>query len=158
VTRRVWRAIFQKEGADRKQSDTGTQKELTRKTARRRSIVFIDKPAHPYWLILISLVSFVIGGVLACRNYLLLGKPKKYGVMGIVIIAGLVVAAVVYLYSTSDIINALVWINLMAGAIMAFLQHPDYSEWEIRQSIKKKQQKRGPRKTYGKRKKKRARR
>lgn len=154
---KVWRAIFQGMRADRKRSDTDKQKKHTRKTARRRPIVFIDKPGHPYWLILISLVSFVIGGVLACRNYLLLGKPQKYGVMGIVIIAGLIATAIVYLFSTSDFINALIWINLMAGAIMAFLQQSDYIEWEIRQSIKKKQ-KRGPRKTYGTRKKKKARR
>jgi len=150
---RVWRAIFPGGGAGRKQSDTGKQKKQTRKTTRRGPIVFIDKPAHPYWLILISLFSFVIGGLLACRNYVLLGKPKKYGVMGIVILAGLIVAAVVYLSSTSDFINALVWINLMAGALMAYLQHPDYIEWDIRQSIREKQ-KRDARKKYGKRKKK----
>jgi len=153
--KRLLGAIFQGMRADRKQSDTGKQKKLTRKTARRRPIVFVDKPAHPSWLILISLFSFVIGGVLACRNYLLLGKPKKYGVMGIVTIAGLIVAAVVYLSSTSDFINALIWINLMAGAIMAYLQHPDYIEWEIRQSIREKK-KQNARKKYGTRKKKKA--
>jgi hypothetical protein len=150
--KKLLRAIFQGVRDDRKRSDTSTQKKLTRKTTKRRPIVFIDKPAHPSWLILISLFSFVIGGLLACRNYLLLGKPKKYGVMGIVIIAGLIVAAVVYFSSTSDFINALIWINLMAGGIMAFLQHPDYIEWEIRQSIKKGK----PRKKYGTRKKKKA--
>lgn len=154
-TRRVLGMIFRKEGVDRKQSDTGKQKKQPRKTTGRRAIVFIDKPAHPSWLILISLLSFVIAGLLACRNYVLLGKPKKYGGMGIVIFAGLIASAVVYLFSTSDFINALIWINLMAGAVMAFVQHPDYLEWEIRQSIQKKQ-KRHPRRKYVKSEKKKA--
>lgn len=153
---RVWRAIFPGGDAGRKSVDTGKQKKHRRKSTRRRPIVFLDKPAHPLWLILISFFSFVIGGVLACRNYLLLGKPEKYGVMGIVMLTSLIVAAVVYLFSSSDFINALVWINLMTGALMAYLQHPDYLEWDIRQSIREKK-KRDARKKYGKSKKKKAR-
>jgi len=152
---RVWRAIFPGEDAGRKSVDTGKQKKHRRKSTRRRPIVFLDKPAHPYWLILISFFSFVIGGLLACRNYLLLGKPEKYGVMGIVMLTSLIVAAVVYLFSSSDFINALVWINLMTGALMAYLQQPDYLEWDIRQSIREKPKK-VSRRRYGTRKKKKA--
>lgn len=155
-TRRVLRAIFQRERVGRKQSDTSKEKKRKRQTKKHMPIMFIDKPAQPYWLVLISLFfSFVIAGVLACRSYALIGKPKKYGVMGIVMLASLIAAAGIYLYSTSDIINALVWINLMAGALMGYIQHPDYIEWKIRQSIKEKQ-KRGSRRRYGKRKKKKA--
>lgn len=155
-TRRVLRAVFQRERVGKKQLDTGKEKKRKRKTKKRIPIIFIDKPAQPYWLIVISLFfSFVIAGLLACRSYALIGKPKKYGVMGIVVLTGLIAAAGIYLYSTSDIINALVWINLMAGTLMGYLQHPDYLEWKIRQSIKEKQ-KRGSQRRYGRKKKKKA--
>jgi len=151
-TRRVLRAIFRRERVGRKQLDKSKEKKRKRQTKKRMPIMFIDKPAQPYWLVLISLFfSFVIAGLLACRNYILLEKPKKYGVMGIVMLASLIAAAGIYLYSTSDVINALVWINLMAGALMGCIQHPYYLEWEIRQSIRQKQ-KRDPRRRYGKRK------
>lgn len=152
-TRRVLRAVFQRERVGRKQLDTGKEKKRKRKTKKRIPIIFIDKPAQPSWLIVISLFfSFVIAGLLACRSYALIGKPKKYGVMGIVMLTGLIAAAGIYLYSTSDIINALVWINLMAGGLMGYLQHPDYIEWQIRQSIREKQ-KRASRRKYKKKKK-----
>lgn len=152
-TRRVLRAIFQGERVGRRQSDTSNEKKRKRPTKKKRMpIVFIDKPAQPYWLALISLVfSFIIAGLLACRSYAVIGKPKKCGVMGIVMLASLIVAAGIYLFSTSDSINALVWINLMAGTLMAFLQQPDYLEYRIRQSIRE-QKKRGLRR-YKKKKK-----
>ena len=138
-TRRVLNKIFWQEDVGSKTVGTKGEKKRKQKDKGHISIMFVNKPVNPYWLILISFVlSFLIGGFLACRNYALMGKHKKCGVVGMMIFAGLVVVTVTYLYAASDLINVLFLINFIAGVFIGNIQRPDYLEWKIRQSIRQK--------------------
>ncbi len=108
-----------------------------RRLKGRRPIVFLHKPFHPYLLVPISLPLFLLGGVLACRNYVLMGNSQRCITMAIAMLLAAGFTTTIYLFSPSHFINAFLWVNLIFGVGIGYLQFADYLQWRIRRLAKR---------------------